>query len=211
MRDVETFFVSVELLPSADFNLNKGIFDPSSDNPFRNWSVIFVSYVTGDFHTGNGDFHYTTPDGSSEVVHHHGYRNYRKLIDELIKHVDSPEKLLITGGSAGAFGASALARDVISYFPECEDVTCCPDYSLIIYDNWQHVAKNVWHANEAIWKPLTGQNISLDWLRALYDERGDKVKYLYVCSTRVYLLATYQHYIDHGQLKITRTSTTVPK
>ncbi|KQO05878.1 pectin acetylesterase-family hydrolase [Paenibacillus sp. Leaf72] len=202
--EVENFYSSVDLLPAIDLILNKGIFDQAIDNPYRNWNCIFVGYVTGDFHVGNGDFHYTAPDGSPAVVHHHGYRNYRMLLDEVIQYVVSPEKLLITGSSAGAFGASGLASDIMSYFPECEDVTCCPDSSLLLHDEWKHIAQNVWHADEAIWKPLNSRNICLDWLRGLYADKRDKVKYLYICSVRDNELARYQNYVDQGQLKFDR-------
>ena len=201
---VETFYFDGEALPFIDLAVNRGLFDHSPDNPFRNWSCIFVSYTTGDFHVGNGDYTYTAPDGSPAVLHHHGYRNYRGLMGQALKFISAPTKLLITGGSAGAFGASALAADVMDYFPGCRDVTCCPDSSMLLYTEWQKVAKHVWQADERIWKPLHSPNICLDWLRALYAEKGNGVRYLYMCSIRDSMLAMYQHYIDYGTLELTR-------
>lgn len=200
----ENFYYDDKALPFNDVAFNRGIFDDTHDNPFRNWSCIFVSYATGDFHVGNADYHYTAPDGSPAVLHHHGYRNYSGLMEQAIKHLSSPTKLLITGTSGGAFGASALASDVMGYFPECRDVTCCPDSALILYDQWKTIAQNIWQANERIWKPLQGSNICLDWLRALYAEKGNDVRYLYINSIRDSAFAMYQHYIDHGTMEVTR-------
>jgi hypothetical protein len=200
----ETFYFDGKALPYIDAFVKQGLFDPSQDNPFRNWSCILVSYTTGDFHVGNGDYPYTAIDGSPAVLHHHGYRNYRGLMEQALQFISAPTKLLITGGSAGAFGASALAADVMDYFPECRDVTCCPDSSLLLYNEWQAVAQHVWQANERIWKPLHGPNICLDWLRALYAEKGDGVRYLFICSIRDSALARYQHFLDHGTMELTR-------
>lgn len=200
----EMFYYNGKSLPYIDVAVKRGMLDDSPDNPFRDWSCIFVSYATGDFHVGNGDYPYLTPDGSPAVLHHHGYRNYRGLMNQAIKHLPAPKKLLITGFSAGAFGASALASDIMSYFPDCRDVTCCPDSSLILYDRWQSTARDVWQANESIWNPLRSPNICLDWFRALYAEKGNDVRYLYICSVRDSILAMYQHYLDQGTLELTR-------
>jgi len=200
----ENFYFDEHSLPFNDAAFDRGIFDDAPENPFRNWSCIFVSYATGDFHVGNGDYHYTAPDGSPAVLHHHGYTNYSGLMQQAVKHLSTPAKLLITGTSGGAFGASALASDVMSYFPNCRDVTVCPDSALLLYNQWNTIAQNVWQSNEKILKQIQGPNITLDWLRALYAEKGDDVRYLYVNSIRDSAFAMYQHYIDSGTMEITR-------
>lgn len=202
--DVEAFYFDGEALPYIDLSVSRGLFDHSLDNPFRNWDCIFVSYTTGDFHVGNGDYHYEATEGSPAVLHHHGYRNYKRLMEVALPYLSTPQKLLITGGSAGAFGASALAADVMEHFPECIDVTCCLDSSMLLYNEWQNVAQHVWQANERFWKPLHSRNICLDWLRALYAQKGDGLKYLYMCSIRDHMLAKYQHYLDQGTLEFTK-------
>ncbi|QLG40510.1 pectin acetylesterase [Paenibacillus sp. E222] len=200
----ENFYVDDKALQFNDLAFNRGIFDETPDNPFRNWSFIFVSYATGDFHVGNGDYHYTARDGSPAVLHHHGYSNYSGLMEQATKHLSTPTKLLITGTSGGAFGAAALTSDVMSYFPECRDVTCCPDSALLLNDQWKTIAQNIWQASERIWEPLQGPNICLDWMRTLYAEKGNDVRYLYINSIRDTAFAMYQHYIDHGTLEVKR-------
>ncbi|MEI8241333.1 MAG: pectin acetylesterase-family hydrolase, partial [Actinomycetota bacterium] len=47
-----------------------GIFDfTNPQNPFANYSMVFVPYCTGDVHIGNA----TTDYGDGVVVHHNGY------------------------------------------------------------------------------------------------------------------------------------------
>ena len=96
--------------------LGIGIFNDAPDNPFRNWNCIFVSYATGDFHVDNGDYHYSLPDGSTAVLHHHGYLNYWGLMDQAIKLLSQPAKLFITCWSAGAFGVGLGCHELLSGF-----------------------------------------------------------------------------------------------
>lgn len=110
-----------------------------------------------------------------------------------------PDTLLVTGFSAGGFGASLLADDVIDYFPEAENITVAVDSSLLLYDRWQECAIGNWHAPEEISSRLTGNNIVLDSLTALHEKRGSAVKILFDCSVRDGELAAYQAYIRDGE------------
>jgi hypothetical protein len=49
-----------------------GVFDTTNpENPFADWSVVFVPYCTGDVHIGNA----TTDYGNGLTVQHKGYVN----------------------------------------------------------------------------------------------------------------------------------------
>ena len=48
------YMVHVDLF--TDLNGNKGIFENSERNPFRNWHKLMLHYNTGDFHAGDGDY-----------------------------------------------------------------------------------------------------------------------------------------------------------
>ena len=97
------YMIHVDLF--SDLSDGKGILENSERNPFRGWSKLVLTYNTGDFHAGCGDFPYTALDGSRRVLHHHGYRNYRKVMETVTKLVDSPDSLMICGCSGGGFGA----------------------------------------------------------------------------------------------------------
>ena len=52
-----------------------GIYDHNNpDNPFQNWTHVFIPYCTGDVHWGNNVEVYTT-DSSEFTIHHKGYAN----------------------------------------------------------------------------------------------------------------------------------------
>ena len=154
-------------------------------NPFRDWNMLAIPYTTGDFHCGAGDFPYTALDGSKQVLHHHGYANYRTALREAMKHIGhNPEQILVTGCSAGGFGTALLTDDVMRTFPNCSDVTSYVDSGFMIYPGWPEVARNIWKAPKEIAERIHSDNITLDCLQALKQEHGDRVKIAITCSTR---------------------------
>ena len=170
-------------------------------NPFRNWNMLAIPYTTGDFHCGAGDFPYTALDGSKQVLHHHGYTNYRAALHETMKHIGhNPEQILVTGFSAGGFGTALLTDDVMRTFPNCNDVTSYVDSGFMIYPGWPEVARNVWKAPKEIAERIHSDNITLDCLQALKQDHGDRVKIAFSCSTRDAALSEYINYVEKDQL-----------
>ena len=170
-------------------------------NPFRNWNMLAIPYTTGDFHCGTGDFPYTALDGSKQVLHHHGYTNYRAALYETMKHIGhNPEQILVTGFSAGGFGTALLTDDVMRTFPNCSDVTSYVDSGFMIYPGWPEVARNVWKAPKEIAERIHSDNITLDCLQALKQDHGDRVKIAFSCSTRDAALSEYINYVEKDQL-----------
>lgn len=170
-------------------------------NPFRNWNMLAIPYTTGDFHCGTGDFPYTALDGSKQVLHHHGYTNYRAALYETMKHIGhNPEQIMVTGFSAGGFGTALLTDDVMRTFPNCNDVTSYVDSGFMIYPGWPEVARNVWKAPKEIAERIHSDNITLDCLQALRRDHGDRVKIAFSCSTRDAALSEYINYVEKDQL-----------
>ena len=180
----------------GDGVIDNGLASRREDNPFRSWSVIELPYATGDFHCGNGDFPYTALDGSHRILPHHGWRNTMAVIDLAKPWVGEPKRLLIAGSSAGGWGVSLMAEDVISAFPNTEDITCLVDSSLAFKDDWRAVARDVWQAPEHIWQRLHSDNIMLDSYSALYRAHEGKVRCLFDCSIRDCALANTQNSFD---------------
>lgn len=195
------YMVHVDLF--TDLGMNKGIFEDSDRNPFRNWSKLVLNYNTGDFHVGNGDFVYTAMDGSRRVLHHHGFRNYRAILQTVKKWVSKPEQLFISGCSGGAFGVSLVSNDLIHQFPGCSNVTCLVDSGFFRMKDWASVAKNVWHAPKEIVDYIHSDNIMLDGLEALYKEHGSNIKYLFCCSVRDGSLARMENYLQNNDFTFT--------
>lgn len=94
-----------------------GIGNAAEDNILKDWTFIGIPYCNGDFHSGTGENEYTALDGSTKTIHYKGYTNYRRLVTKVFDYIDSsPDQLLITGSSAGGFGAAILADDAIALF-----------------------------------------------------------------------------------------------
>ena len=174
-------------------NINVGITDIATDrNPFRDWSFVVITYATGDFHIGCNDYPYTAEDGSDEVLHFHGYVNFKESMKVSKALFPNPDTLLIAGNSAGAFAVPALAGEIAEdYYSKSRNITLFSDSGLLLYKNWRKTVKNIWQAKESFYSPLHTDNITLDWYRDLYERMGDRFRYLYSSSVRDYLLSAY--------------------
>ncbi len=111
-------------VPSADMAHNdprthKGIFDlENAANPVGDWSMLFVSYCTGDVHLGETDQTYTKPDGSHVTVRHRGHVNSHAALEWMRRAFDAPKTILVAGSSAGAIAAPIYAGVVSQIYPE---------------------------------------------------------------------------------------------
>ncbi|MDH5672635.1 MAG: pectinacetylesterase family protein [Myxococcales bacterium] len=97
-----------------------GVFDVNnSQNPFRDWSQVYIPYCTGDVHFG------TNPAGmvpnlptTQKFV---GYYNTRKFIGRIVPTFkDSVSKVVVAGSSAGGFGAAlnfSMVQDAFGDVP----------------------------------------------------------------------------------------------
>ncbi len=186
-----------------DFVASGGIGSDAEENPFKDWTFLVLPYASGDFHSGTGEYHYID-GGKEKIVYHNGYNNYSAFMDAAKPYVGEPDTLLVTGFSAGGFGTSLLADDVIDRFPSAKNITVCVDSSLLLYDGWNETAVDLWQSPEEISDRLTTDNIVLDSLTALYEKRGDSVKILFDCSYRDDTLMQYQSFINTGKMDKTK-------
>ena len=70
----------------------------AASNPFADYSFVFVPYCTGDFHSGD----HVTEWGASHV----GFANMRAFLDRIVPTFCDAEHVVLTGFSAGGFGAT---------------------------------------------------------------------------------------------------------
>jgi hypothetical protein len=91
-----------------------GIFNRNdATNPVRDWNFVFVPYCTGDVHAGNN------PDGSISGVGAQqfvGYINMGLYLQRIVPTFPGVVQVLLTGVSAGGFGAFANYDQVTRYF-----------------------------------------------------------------------------------------------
>lgn len=94
----------------------RGIFDfDRADNPFRDWSFVFIPYCTGDIHTGTRDF-----DHGVFTARHRGRTNAEAALVRTFARFPAPRQVFVTGCSAGSVGAAFHAARVLAEYRDAE-------------------------------------------------------------------------------------------
>lgn len=197
--------IFIDMLANVTMNMG-GLASDIEGSPFKDWSIILFPYATGDFHIGTGEFHYIDKDGKEKILYHNGYVNYTQTMQKVIEfaNIDNPEAVIVTGYSAGGFGAALLSDDIFTnYFPNVESKNVLVDSALLLYDDWHTVATDIWQAPKEISDKLISNNLTLDCLTALHKKYDDNIHILFDCSTRDGDLAKVQNYFDTGVLEVT--------
>jgi Pectinacetylesterase len=90
-----------------------GIFSADrSENPFREWNMVYVPYCTGDVHSGTRQAASVPGVGTPQMFV--GHHNTQTFIGRLVPTFEAGlERVVVTGSSAGSFGA-ALNFSMIS-------------------------------------------------------------------------------------------------
>ncbi|GGF77426.1 pectin acetylesterase-family hydrolase [Alteromonas lipolytica] len=96
-------------------------------NSFSNWTQVFIPYCTGDIHVGSNDAIYQdasgvlTSPGQPVMVKHRGFDNFLAVREWLKTYYANsshpPRKVLVTGSSAGGYGATLNFPYVKNAFP----------------------------------------------------------------------------------------------
>jgi Pectinacetylesterase len=99
-------------------DLDVGIFDRNATaNPFDDWNFVYVPYCTSDIHGGDNVIVYTEGVKPPKTVHHVGHANILAYVARLAPTFPSAPKLVVSGASAGGFGAAinyATIRDAMA-------------------------------------------------------------------------------------------------
>ena len=199
-----TKLVTPDVLANTTMNMG-GLASDVEGSPFKNWTMILFPYATGDFHSGTGEFRYTDKDGKEKILYHNGYTNYTTAMKSIMEKTDvaNADTVLVTGYSAGGWGAAILADDIYTnYFPNAGSKNLLVDSSMALYDNWKYVAENVWKTPKSIYDKIVSNNITMDMLKALREKYGDDITILYDTSTRDGDLAKVQNYLQNGIMEV---------
>ena len=96
-------------------DLFTGIWDDTNpENPFRDWSVVFVPYCTGDVHIGNN----TTDYGNGVVVNHKGFVNGSAALEAMHRAFPDATQIVVSGESAGSVPDPLYAGMVADLYTE---------------------------------------------------------------------------------------------
>ena len=149
--------------------------------------------------------HYTDTDGKEKILYHNGYVNYTETMKKVMEQagINDADTVLVTGYSAGGFGAALLAKDVFTnYFPDAKSKNVLVDASLLLNNNWHSIVTDVWQTPKEISDKLVSNNLTLDCFASLHKKYGDDIHLLFDCSTRDGDLAKVQNYFDDGIMEV---------
>ncbi|MDQ3036758.1 MAG: pectinacetylesterase family protein [Myxococcota bacterium] len=140
-----------------------GIYDhENADNPFADYWHVIVPYCTGDIHWGNSRTTYGT--GENEItINHRGAVNARAVLDWVYRGFESPEQILVTGCSAGSYGAALWSSHVMRHYPGTRVIQFGDSGAGIITDEFFRNSFPSWHADE----------VFPSWIAALDPARVD--------------------------------------
>jgi Pectinacetylesterase len=114
-----TFYRAYLQSPTSPPLAEGGIIDFSDPrNPFRNYSIAFLAYCTGDVHWGNHVQTYGDGRGHRLVIRHVGFDNDRRALAWVFARFPAPTTVFVTGCSAGSVGSAVFAPYVIRSYPD---------------------------------------------------------------------------------------------
>lgn len=187
-------------------NRSLGILSAGKENPFSDWNLLFVHYASADFHVGANDFSYTDERGEQKILHCRGYEAFRRAIRLATELCPEPEQLLIGGWSAGAFGTSILAGEVMDLFPACSNITVYIDSAYVPYAGWKKAVTQVWKSPEFIADAVHSDDIAADWIEYTAKHYGARARLLYSGSPEDAIFSAYVSYFQTGRFKATPES-----
>lgn len=166
-----------ELGPNVNPEKMGGLFDLANlRNPYKDWSMVYIPYCTGDIHWGSADTQYSDSSGAltgkpagTVTIHHRGFDNFLyvrewlknryAVTDGKKKSKNQVDQLLVTGASAGGYGAAVAYPYLRSLFPSARGYLLSDSGTGVVTDAFLQQAvrspNSVWNAknNFATWIP----------------------------------------------------------
>jgi hypothetical protein len=119
LNDAVSSFGNFQFTAWAAGSGGGGIFDAGADdNPLADWNFVYVPYCTGDVHAGD-----KTDGGVPGVFGAHqfvGYRNVGLFLERIVPSFAGASHVLVTGVSAGGFGAAFNYDRIADAWPKAE-------------------------------------------------------------------------------------------
>ena len=104
-----------------------GIGDPEHpDNPFREHTMVFIPYCTGDVHMGNRDHEYVLQenDGTTRAftIRHRGQINGNSALEWIYMNMPGLREIFVSGLSAGGIATPFYANRLACAYPDARVV-----------------------------------------------------------------------------------------
>lgn len=139
--------VAAQLVPGI---FETGILDQNrEDNPVKDWNLVYLPYCDGGLHASDKDNDYDD-DGIVESPQR-GLHNLSAALDVAVNTFPQPERILLTGNSAGGFGTTFALPLVSKLYPDTPiDVVNDsgvgigkpgdPGYLMLLMSDWNQAA-----------------------------------------------------------------------
>ena len=106
---------------AVEANDPHGIYDhEKAENPFKDWYHVVVPYCTGDIHWGDSVTTYSPGTANEITINHKGAVNSRAVLSWVYENFSKPEQILVTGCSAGSYGAALWSADVMGHYADSQ-------------------------------------------------------------------------------------------
>jgi pectinacetylesterase len=93
-----------------------GIYDRGNpENPFREWTHVYIPYCTGDLHWGNSTRVYAGASGPY-TIQHKGAVNAAAALRWASENVLAPSQVAVAGCSAGGYGSIVWAPQIMTRY-----------------------------------------------------------------------------------------------
>jgi hypothetical protein len=142
----------------TSLSTTSGIFDlKRDDNPFKDWSWVYVPECTADFEWGDNVASYPAMGSSPAVtVQHKGFVNVSAVRDWVYGKFDKPSKIFVTGSSGGADAALMHYSYLRQHYTAVKDWVYLADSSFgVVTESFLTDAVESWGAykNRPTWIP----------------------------------------------------------
>ena len=132
-----------------------GIYDRDNEaNPFKDWWHVVIPYCTGDVHWGNSSYLYGT-GANGFVIEHKGAVNSQAVLDWVYSNFRGPEKIFVTGCSAGSYGSALWSSYLMQHYPDSRIVQFGDSGAGVITQSFFADSFPIWQAEQVFpsWIP----------------------------------------------------------
>jgi hypothetical protein len=124
-----------------------GIYDhDNAENPFKDWHHVYLAYCTGDVHWGDSTQTYAAGQPIETTIQHKGAVNAKAVLDWVYENVPKPDKVFVTGCSAGGYGAALWAAHVRGHYGDAKNYEFADSAAGIITDDFFQKSFPAWNA-----------------------------------------------------------------
>jgi len=204
LRKQEAFYISDVSSLQLNF-VDVGLFKASDKrNPFRDWYMLNIPYVSGDFHIGNNDYHYKSLKNEPRVLHHHGQKNVTAALAALKNFFpETPEALIIMGLSAGGHGCVAHSPQILDLYANCKQVIVYSEGAHLYSSLWPNIAENVWKVRPDLMKYIKSEALIADLFQYAKDHMPPTTIFLHSNSVWDKALVEMMYKMNYGKQQVT--------